>query len=200
MKTDKRPGRIPELDGLRVAMIFIVSWYHIWQQSWLTPVISLPSAGIWISLDSLLRSGYVWVDGTVLLSAFLLYLPLARKGLRQLPDTGEFLRRKARRILPGYYFIILVFFFGMCLPWGPVPRERALHGEGPVHPPDPDLPLLEGYLYLYAPGRGKLDAVHCRAGLPAVPAAGAGAARKTGVTLGLMAPAPSASGPGAHGG
>ena len=30
---------IPELDGLRVLMIFLVSWYHIWQQSWLTPVI-----------------------------------------------------------------------------------------------------------------------------------------------------------------
>ena len=27
-------ARIPELDGLRVLMIIIVSWYHIWQQSW----------------------------------------------------------------------------------------------------------------------------------------------------------------------
>ena len=37
--SDKRKSRIPELDGLRVLMIAIVSWYHIWQQSWLTPLI-----------------------------------------------------------------------------------------------------------------------------------------------------------------
>ena len=44
MKKEKAPGRIPELDGLRVLMIFIVSWYHIWQQSWLEPVIHVPAA------------------------------------------------------------------------------------------------------------------------------------------------------------
>ena len=64
--------RIPELDGLRVLMILIVSWYHIWQQSWLRPVIGS------YSLDYLVRSGYIWVDGTVLLSAFLLFLPWAK--------------------------------------------------------------------------------------------------------------------------
>ena len=64
--------RIPELDGLRVLMIFIVSWYHIWQQSWLRPVVGS------YSLDYLVRSGYIWVDGTVLLSSFLLFLPYAR--------------------------------------------------------------------------------------------------------------------------
>ena len=29
--------QIPELNGLRVLLVFIVSWYHFWQQSWLTP-------------------------------------------------------------------------------------------------------------------------------------------------------------------
>ena len=57
MKTDKRPGRIPELDGLRVLMIFIVSWYHIWQQSWLTPSVSIEPAGFYWSLDFLVRTG-----------------------------------------------------------------------------------------------------------------------------------------------
>ena len=105
---------IPELDGLRVLMIFLVSWYHIWQQSWLTPVIGR------YSLDYLLRSGYVWVDGTVLLSAFLLFLPYARagRGRGDLPDPRGFYWRRARKILPGYYFILSVTFFGVCLPWG----------------------------------------------------------------------------------
>jgi peptidoglycan/LPS O-acetylase OafA/YrhL len=117
VKTDKRPGRIPELDGLRVLMIFIVSWYHIWQQSWLSPSIYIESANFYWSLDFLVRTGYVWVDGTVLLSAFLMYLPLARKNGDALPETREFYFRKAKRILPGYWFIILLFFFTICLPW-----------------------------------------------------------------------------------
>ena len=105
--------RIPELDGLRVLMIFIVSWYHIWQQSWLRPMIGS------YSLDYLVRSGYIWVDGTVLLSAFLLFLPWAKamKDKTPAPDTKDFYFRRARRILPGYYFIILATLFLIALPW-----------------------------------------------------------------------------------
>ena len=126
MKKENAPGRIPELDGLRVLMIFIVSWYHIWQQSWLEPVVRVPWTDIRWSLDFLVRTGYVWVDGTVLLSAFLLYLPLARKGRNApLPETREFYFRKVKRILPGYWFILLMFFFGMCLPW------NLYNGNGP---------------------------------------------------------------------
>ena len=115
MSTEKKTGRVPELDGLRVLMIFIVSWYHIWQQSWLAPAADI--LGAHISLDWLVRSGYVWVDGTVLLSAFLLYLPLARRGRCDLPDVKAFYVRKARRVLPDYWFILLIIFLGICLPW-----------------------------------------------------------------------------------
>lgn len=106
--------RIPELDGLRVLMIFIVSWYHIWQQSWLRPYIGS------YSLDYLVRSGYVWVDGTVLLSCFLLFLPWARAMAdgTPTPDTMDFYYRRFRRIVPGYYFITLAVFFAIALPWG----------------------------------------------------------------------------------
>ena len=105
---------IPELDGLRALMIFMVSWYHIWQQSWLTPAL-----GNW-SLDFLMRSGYVWVDGTVLLSAFLLYRPYAAARLEgsPLPEPEAFYRRRVRKILPGYYTILLVTFLCICLPYG----------------------------------------------------------------------------------
>ena len=105
--------RIPPLDGLRTIMIGIVSWFHIWQQSWLQPFIGRTS------LDWLVRSGYIWVDGTVLMSAFLLSLPSARaaRGEGELPDIPEFYRRRARRILPSHYFITLLTFFAICLPW-----------------------------------------------------------------------------------
>ena len=105
--------RIPELDGLRVLMIFIVSWYHIWQQSWLRPMIGN------YSLEYLVRSGYVWVDGTVLLSSFLLFLPYAKalREKRPAPDTRDFYFRRVRRILPGYWFIILATLFAVAIPW-----------------------------------------------------------------------------------
>ena len=111
---------IPELDGLRVLMIFIVSWYHIWQQSWLRPLIGS------YSLDYLVRSGYIWVDGTVLLSSFLLFLPYARamSGKGPVPDTRDFYFRRARRILPGYYFIILAVLLCVAVPW-------KLYSSGP---------------------------------------------------------------------
>ena len=110
----EKKTRIPELDGLRVLMIFIVSWYHIWQQSWLRPYIGS------YSLDYLVRSGYVWVDGTVLLSCFLLFLPWARAMAdgTPAPDTMDFYYRRFRRIVPGYYFITLAVFFAIALPWG----------------------------------------------------------------------------------
>ena len=126
METGKRIGRIPELDGLRVLMIFMVGWFHIWQQSWLEP--SFEIGGTWFSLDHIVRSGYVWVDATILLSAFLMLLPLARTwaaGGDSGFSTRDFYLRKARRILPGYWFIILVFFFGICLPWD------MYYGNGP---------------------------------------------------------------------
>ncbi len=111
---------IPELDGLRVWMIFVVSWYHIWQQSWLHPIIGN------YSLDYLVRSGYVWVDGTVLLSAFLLFLPYLRahSAGTALPEASRFYGRRARRILPAYYTIILLVLFSVALPYG-------LYSSGP---------------------------------------------------------------------
>ena len=133
-KRSEKRSRITELDGLRVLMIFIVSWYHIWQQSWMTPVISIPALNIWWSLDWLVRSGYVWVDGTVLLSAFLLYLPLARQeGRGIVDDPVKFYRRKAIRLLPGFWFIILVrtIFFVSRLK----PRERRMFNVVTVFQP-----------------------------------------------------------------
>ena len=125
----ERRQRIPELDGLRILMIFIVSWYHIWQQSWLRPLIGS------YSLDYLVRSGYIWVDGTVLLSSFLLFLPYA-KAMREhipAPDTRAFYYRRARRILPGYYFITLAVLFIVAVPWQLYDRPQYLVKDVATH-------------------------------------------------------------------
>ncbi len=114
MKTYRpSPYRIPELNGLRVLLVFIVSWYHIWQQSWWTPHIGS------YSLDFLVRAGYVPVDGTILLSGFLLFLPHARSMLlgERVPDTRSFYERRVMRIVPSYYFVTLVML-GFALYFG----------------------------------------------------------------------------------
>ena len=106
--------RIPELNGVRVILVFIVSWYHIWQQSWLTPYVGR------YSLDYLVRSGYVPVDGTILLSGFLLFLPYARTMLlgEPMPSAKQFYQRRIMRIVPSYYFVTLLTLFAVALPWG----------------------------------------------------------------------------------
>lgn len=110
---DPSPRRIPELDGLRVILVFIVSWYHFWQQSWLTPSVGH------VSLDFLVRSGYMPVDGTILLSGFLLFLPWARSMLlgESAPDRRLFYRRRIMRIVPSFYFVTLLMLFAVALPW-----------------------------------------------------------------------------------
>lgn len=114
MSTRRRAFDIPELDGFRVLLVFIVSWYHIWQQSWLTPAVG------GTSLDFLVRSGYMHVDGTILLSGFLLFLPYAQAMLDggPLPSVRGFYQRRAARIVPSYLFFTGVMLFAVALPYG----------------------------------------------------------------------------------
>ena len=96
---------MPALDGLRALMILIIVSFHIWQQSWLTPV--LPWFGRSISLDFVLRSGYLWVDGLLLLSGFLLFALCAARHPAIAP-VGPFYRRRFFRIVPTYLLNLLV--------------------------------------------------------------------------------------------
>ncbi len=114
----KRAGYIPELDGYRVLLVFIVSWYHIWQQSWLTPGPggSLPEA--------LVRAGYVAVDGTLLLSAFLLYLPWADR--KDVPPVRRFYLKRLARVYPSFLFVTLAMLFLNAIPNGSYATPGAM--------------------------------------------------------------------------
>ena len=102
---------IDALDGIRVLIILIIGWFHIWQQSWYSPSFTIGNE--YISLDFLLRSGYMWVDGMLLLSGFLLYLPYTQAG-SQLPKAGPFYKRRLIRILPSYLLAVAFFFTLAC--------------------------------------------------------------------------------------
>lgn len=90
-------------DLMRVACVFMIAWYHIWQQSWLSPVLRV--GGFTLDVYAGVRAGYMFVDLMLLLSGFLLYLPYANGA--ELP-VREFYRRRARRILPGYWLCLAV--------------------------------------------------------------------------------------------
>ena len=96
-------------DGVRALAILIVGWYHIWQQSWLYP--NLTVFGREISFDPLVRSGYIWVDIMILISGFCLYLPWARL---EADEAGQsplaFYEKRLARVHPSYLLTIAVMF------------------------------------------------------------------------------------------
>ena len=106
------------LYGFRALMVLFVANFHLWQQSWVPQYITL--FGHVISLDFWTRSSYVFVDGMILLSGFLLYLPFARQPLEgtPVPRTGEFYFRRAARILPSYLFAVLAALVLIAVPQG----------------------------------------------------------------------------------
>ena len=123
------PRHIPELNGLRVLLVFIVSWYHIWQQSWWTPHVGT------YSLDFLVRAGYVPVDGTILLSGFLLFLPHARSMLlgEPVPEIRAFYQKRIMRIVPSYVFVTLLMLFAVAIPYGLYYTNGALWKDLLMH-------------------------------------------------------------------
>ncbi len=104
----KKSGRMAAPDVLRVASIFIVAWFHIWQQSWLDPGFHI--GNFYVNLQQIVRHGYMMVDEMLLLSGFLLALPVARRHLRgELPETPEaFYRKRIWRIVPSYYLVVML--------------------------------------------------------------------------------------------
>lgn len=107
------PQRAGVVDGLRAIAILLIGWYHIWQQSWLMPFIDLRSIGLFrISLDVLPRTGYLWVDLMLFISAFCLFLPHARAKIagEELPSFRRFYAKRAIRILPLYLVSVFALF------------------------------------------------------------------------------------------
>lgn len=133
MKKTKIPKRTPSpgyaagADLMRVLCVFMIAWYHIWQQSWLAPV--LRARGFTLSLASPVRAGYMFVDWMLLLSGFLLYLPYAN-GRESSP--GAFYGRRALRILPSYWLCLAVMLvFALAEPGfsdpGRLAKDLAAH-------------------------------------------------------------------------
>lgn len=90
-------------DLLRVVCVGMIAWYHIWQQSWLSPTLRIGTFKL--SFMAPVRAGYMFVDLMLMLSGFLLYLPWANGRQR---STRDFYARRALRILPSYWLCLTV--------------------------------------------------------------------------------------------
>lgn len=115
---------IDVLDGIRAVSVIIVLIFHFWQQTWIFPVIKTPwlaSVGITkIDFSNFATVGYLFVDMMVLISGFLLFLPLMRSIIlgEEMSSWKNYARRRIARIVPSYYFAVLLLFFASALPTG----------------------------------------------------------------------------------
>lgn len=112
LQTDYQTEHIDVLDGIRAISILIVVWFHFWQQSWLMPIVGD------FNIDWIPRNGALLVDMMILLSGFCLFLPYARSMVygTTTSTAKTFYVKRGARILPSYYFSVLLILFLFALP------------------------------------------------------------------------------------
>ncbi|HIT01031.1 MAG TPA: acyltransferase [Candidatus Faecaligallichristensenella faecipullorum] len=100
--------RVDAADALRVIWVGLVACFHVWQFSWLNPVIEL--GPLRLDFNVWVRTGYIQVDQMLMLSGFLLTLPYLRSRVEKSPWPGwkDFYFKRAVRILPSYWASLLI--------------------------------------------------------------------------------------------
>jgi peptidoglycan/LPS O-acetylase OafA/YrhL len=107
----KTSGRIPELDGLRgVAILLVISFHYINNQ-----LVHSPNK-LGLIVSKLTSFGWVGVDLFFVLSGFLIGSILIRNKKSKKYFSTFYLRRLVR-IVPNYYFLIVVFIIILSIPW-----------------------------------------------------------------------------------
>lgn len=104
-------GYIPALDGLRALCAILIFAFHNWQQTWLSAKFTI--GGFTFNLEPLQRYGYIAIDAFFVMSGFCLFYPIARSMFGECGQTGwkEFYIKRIRRIVPAYYFMLIVLLF-----------------------------------------------------------------------------------------
>lgn len=99
------PDYVEALDGFRAMGVLLVVAFHFWQQSWID--LSFTVFGYRIDFSNFVVNGAFGVELLFLISGFCLYYPLAMHPERPL-SLGNYVYKRAVRILPGYYLCVLV--------------------------------------------------------------------------------------------
>ena len=121
------------LYGFRALMVLFVCNFHFWQQGWLGQYLTL--FGSTVDFDFWTRSSYLFVDGMILLSGFLLYLPYARQTECGAPPPGprRFYWNRVARIVPSYAAAVLLALWLIALPGGAYRDAAARHFDVITH-------------------------------------------------------------------
>ena len=135
------------LYGFRALMVLFVCNYHIWQQGWLGQYAQL--GPLTLDWDFWTRSSYVFVDGMMLLSGFLLYLPYARQKRYGTPVPGvrRFYFNRLSRIAPSYLLSVLLILFLIARPGGAYRDSAARNKDVLTHLTFTFTFFRETYLY-----------------------------------------------------
>jgi peptidoglycan/LPS O-acetylase OafA/YrhL len=114
------------LDGLRALAALAVVVCHSWLEVW--PIVTQPtyhpSAMAWGQV--LVYAGHFAVDLFIVLSGFCLMLPVVRGDGTLRGGSWGFYKRRARRLLPPYYFALA---FSLLLIWTLVGRKTGTHWD-----------------------------------------------------------------------
>ncbi|MBD5657680.1 MAG: acyltransferase, partial [Candidatus Eremiobacteraeota bacterium] len=93
--------RLGFLEGLRGIAIAVVVWYHL----------RIVSGFVVPGTDLFARAGFLGVDLFFFVSGFCIAYPYVRAGSQGLPPPrlGEYIRRRALKIVPSYVLALVVF-------------------------------------------------------------------------------------------
>jgi len=121
LRMERSPNALAELDGLRAIAILLVLARHAVRPFCAPGSPLLPIAG-WDAAAPLLN-GWVGVDLFFVLSGFLIARHLlARLEAPDRLDIGSYLAKRALRIVPAYYAVLLLVAAGL-VPMYPVPPD-----------------------------------------------------------------------------
>lgn len=98
--------RLVFVDGLRALAALYVVVHHAWLQIWPVDYGRFPSGALAV-LTNWMGFGHFAVSVFIVLSGFSLMLPVVRDGWKLRGGAVGFMLRRARRILPPYYFAVI---------------------------------------------------------------------------------------------
>ena len=109
-----RKSRLGFLDGLRGISALFVVFHHMWQRA--NTIATKSPLPRWYHAASIFKAGALGVDVFIVLSGFCLMLPIAKRGSFSLTNgLGDFVFRRAKRILPPYYAALALSLLAIAL-------------------------------------------------------------------------------------
>lgn len=127
-KADRKRIRLPYLDGLRGVAALSIAVFHAYKYTGNTgDYEQIPFIG------TVLQFGFVGVPVFIVLSGYVLMLPVVQNDLRLRKGFKQYIQSRARRILPPYYAaLVLSLLLIFCVPFMRQPSGTQWDTKVPV--------------------------------------------------------------------